>query len=608
MTRRSRHEIPQQQGAPTTPETELALARENFLTGDRVPDAIRRTIAASWQRSAQWNVTGDQLAAPYHGDLDTDGRLVHASTAVLDQLREQLSDQPVSVVLTNPEGYVLARRTGSRGLEHYLDEVSLAPGFSYAEQFVGTNGIGTALESGQATYVYQREHYTEPLGDLACAGVPLRNPTTRQVEGLLDITCWAEHANPLLMAMANSAAQSIEATLFAHVRGRETTLLNEYLQTSRRCLDPVLAFNGSVFMLNDKARQLLSSQDQTAVSEYLREELDTPAKRLSAELALPSGTYCRVHFKQVHHGNRYAGTLARVQLVDSPQRFDVPELRDAPSLPGIAGSGALWKQACRKLDRDFLEGNWTVLEGEAGVGKLALIQSVHLHRAPETRLRVFDAADSAPDRNWVQDVRHELAVGAGTIVLRHLDQLGPQVLKRLNTTLREHAGDNPSTWIAATLNRDLGDLPELDELLTAFPRSVEVPPLRHHLEDIEEIAPLMLRRITKRSDVRFSSAAMRTLLRRSWAGNVTDLQRTIQSAVRRSRAEVIELDDLPPECHSHNRRILTPLESMERDAIVNALAESGHNRAQAARSLGISRATIYRKINEYGIACAPASK
>jgi transcriptional regulator of acetoin/glycerol metabolism len=59
--------------------------------------------------------------------------------------------------------------------------------------------------------------------------------------------------------------------------------------------------------------------------------------------------------------------------------------------------------------------------------------------------------------------------------------------------------------------------------------------------------------------------------------------------------------DLPPECWSVSRRLLSPLESMERDAIVQSLLDHQGNKAKGAESLGISRATIYRKIHEYGI-------
>jgi sigma-54 dependent transcriptional regulator, acetoin dehydrogenase operon transcriptional activator AcoR len=68
---------------------------------------------------------------------------------------------------------------------------------------------------------------------------------------------------------------------------------------------------------------------------------------------------------------------------------------------------------------------------------------------------------------------------------------------------------------------------------------------------------------------------------------------------------VIQTSDLPPETQTVSRRLLSPLESMERDAIVQSLADANGNKVKAAHSLGMSRATIYRKIHEYGIVGMP---
>jgi transcriptional regulator of acetoin/glycerol metabolism len=73
---------------------------------------------------------------------------------------------------------VLCRLTAGHDLERHLDSIQLAPGFSYAEEFAGTNGIGTALESGQAAHVSGHEHYAGQLADLACAAVPIRHPVS----------------------------------------------------------------------------------------------------------------------------------------------------------------------------------------------------------------------------------------------------------------------------------------------------------------------------------------------------------------------------------------------------------------------------------------------
>jgi transcriptional regulator of acetoin/glycerol metabolism len=64
---------------------------------------------------------------------------------------------------------------------------------------------------------------------------------------------------------------------------------------------------------------------------------------------------------------------------------------------------------------------------------------------------------------------------------------------------------------------------------------------------------------------------------------------------------VIEVDKLPPVCRALSRRTLTPIEAMKRDAIIQSLEGNGGNKQAAAHALGMSRATIYRKIREFGI-------
>jgi transcriptional regulator of acetoin/glycerol metabolism len=71
---------------------------------------------------------------------------------------EQFADEPVSLVLCDPNGVMLTRDTGDSALRTQLDRVWLAPGFSYAERHVGTNGIGTALEAGAPARVFGHEY------------------------------------------------------------------------------------------------------------------------------------------------------------------------------------------------------------------------------------------------------------------------------------------------------------------------------------------------------------------------------------------------------------------------------------------------------------------
>ena len=133
-----------------------------------------------------------------------------------------------------------------------------------------------------------------------------------------------------------------------------------------------------------------------------------------------------------------------------------------------------------------------------------------------------------------------------------------------------------------------------------FPRTVVVPPLRHHVEDVAELVPHFIARLTRGAELSCSPEAMRLLMRNRWPGNVEQLYQVLRKTVARRRAGVLTPDDLPPEVRAITRRVLTPLEAIECDAIVDALLDSGGSKA-AARRLGMSRATIYRKIRGYGI-------
>ena len=154
--------------------------------------------------------------------------------------------------------------------------------------------------------------------------------------------------------------------------------------------------------------------------------------------------------------------------------------------------------------------------------------------------------------------------------------------------------------MAVTLNRKNANA-DLTKLLRFFPATVELPPLRHHIEDLQELVPFFLARLSQHGRVACSPEAMQLLLRSSWPGNAGQLWQVLKRVVQRRRAGSIQPTDLPPECWTVSRRLLSPLESMERDAIVQSLLDCDGNKVKAAESLGMSRATIYRKIHEYGI-------
>ena len=581
--------------APRHTADQLALARERFLTDATQaepgsPDGVRKTIQASWSRSRTWKVAADHIDLAYVKDPNLETPLAHGAAPVLRRLQEQLSDTAVSIILTDADGVVLDRRTGDAQLEQRLDQVHLAPGFSYAEQFVGTNGIGTALEGGQAADVYGHEHYAEGLEEFGCAGVPVRHPITGQLLGVLDLTCWSRDASPLLMALARTTAGHIERELTATSGRRELALVQEYLRACRHSNGIVLALNNDLVMMNDHARQLLPPQDQATLLATAAEAMHG-SKRAIVDVDLPSGAKARIYCAPVLTESGPSGGVVRVRLMEGAEPVGSKPFTH-PLLPGIVGSGALWQRACDEVCLQQVHGEWIAVHGEAGVGKLALLRAVHRRYNPAGRFHVVDALSRA---SFIAEVRQELAENEGTLVLAHVDALPSAELAALATLLRR---SKTRAWVCAT---HLSGDHELADVLASFPSSVEVPPLRHHIEDIRELVPFLLVKLAAGAALSCSPGAMRLLMRTRWPGNVAQLREVLRKVTTHRRVGVIEPGDLPPECQTVTGRVLNPLESIERDAVVRALLDADGNKKEAAGALGMSRATIYRKIREYGI-------
>src|SRR6266567_1139371 len=520
----------------------ISAARERFLAvGEAVAGTVREQILNSWRRSRFSSVDVDRIEPPYSADIDFDHRLARSAGPVFDRLERELTDEPMTVVLTDPEAYVLDRRCGDRALQRKLDKVSLAPGFSYAEEYVGTNGIGTALEDQSSAWVFGPEHFSERLQALSCAGAVIRNPLRGRVEGVIDLTCWRGEASPLMRVLVQEAARDVSQRLV----------------------------------------------------ELLRSPSDT-----TADLRLPSGRTVRLQSRQVASRAGVAGALIEVQTLGRvPRRRLGPMPRYLP-LAGVAGRSSAWLHACEEAITACERHARLLLVGEAGAGKLALGTAVHRRWFPSERLHVIEGPGTADPGAWIADLRQELEQTTGTIVLRRLDQLDAAVAELLAATL----GDLDATagWLVATSASH--DLPP--PLLEHFPMQVGVPPLRYRVEDLHELVPFLLDRLAPGSDARCSPEALQVLLHNQWLGNVEQLSRVLGVALGRCRGRRIESADLPAECHTVTRQVLTRWQWIERDAIVEALVEAKGNRTQAAAKLGMSRATIYRRINAFGIQLA----
>lgn len=584
----------------------MERARTSFLADDHVDQrAVRVPILESWSRARGTNLPADRVELAFEPGAASDSPLVRAATQVVREAADQLASEPISVILCDDDGVILERCTGDSSLRQHLDKVWLAPGFSYAESVIGTNGIGTALHDRGPVQVFGHEHYLEALTGLACAGHPIRHPVSGALLGVIDLTGWSRDASNVMLTAAFTMARRIEENLLDQAGRGEVALLHEYLAACERSYSAVYAVGDGLLMMNEQASTLLATGDQAPLLAEAAEALASGYRR-QLLVDLPSGATARVHCWPSSTGEGTRSGILKVNLIAQRTQPSAPRYAAAASTTiGSVGSGALWTKCSQAVDRHVLAGEWLILEGEPGAGKSTLALAAHRRHTPTDRLRVLDAADTA----WISTVGDELAAGGGTLLLRHLDQLDEAAAQELADALEPHRASTDAgrlRVIATFTGRRTQTHGRLAPLLNAFPHSVEVPPLRYHIEDVAELVPNLVGRLGGGAHLIFSPHVMRLLMRNHWPGNVEQLRRVLSKIISKRRTGMVTLSDLPSECRSITRRILTPVEAIERDAIIEALVNNGDNKAEAAREIGMSRATIYRKIRDYGIVvCLP---
>ncbi|GAB3240087.1 sigma-54-dependent Fis family transcriptional regulator [Kineosporia babensis] len=590
-------------------QRQVADARERFLTQQDVSaDIVREPILASWSRSHRRGVEADRIDLPYVTDLDTDSPLVTCAAPILRQLGEQLQSEPVSILLTDAQGVVLDRVDSDSAIARYLDRVDLAPGFSYAEKWVGTNGIGTALSEGRPVLVHGPEHYAENLERLACAGVPIKHPVQGTVLGALDLTSWAGQSTAMMQALAGACAERIERGLLNTAGLTELALFREYLKTSQRTNGVVLAVNGDVVMMNEQARRTLSAADQHSLMEWAADVRDESAP-VTLICDLPSGLVARLKYRPVNGRRGQLGGVVEVRFSKQPTAEPAVLLPRQNALPGLVGSSGVWQRCVAEVESCYRSREWLVLSGEAGTGKLALLRAVLARHDPAGHVRVLNGEDTrapAAVDAWLDEVAAELEED-GALLIRHAERLCAEALIGLGDLLQAHAlgGSTDGCWVALTLSTGpSGPAPDTETaayLLPHFPHTVAVPSLRHHSEDVPELVPSLLAGLGRGHNLRFGFDAMQQLTRAPWPGNVAQLRSVLLELLNRRRSGTVHATDLPAEARSATRRQLSQLEALERDAIVRSLSSHGGNKTRACAELGMSRATIYRKIRDYGI-------
>ncbi|MFD7785058.1 GAF domain-containing protein, partial [Streptomyces nojiriensis] len=296
---------------------------------------MRSPILSSWQRSRLLGLSPDQSELPFQEDFDLDGPLLRAAEPVLDRLQAIFAGSQTNICLADGHGMVLARRFGEKSMLRHLAPIQTVPGFVFAEQVAGTNGIGLSLAERRLCQVYGAEHFAERSQSSACTAIPLRDQLSGHIQGVLCLGYPYTEADPALIPVVRKAAEAIERRLMDQSSAREHGLLQAYLDTASLALSSDYGLDGHPVSMADFLHSELEQSDQTTLKEKAT-ELMSGDRRAAAEVPLSRGRWVTLVSRPVTSAAGVEGVVVEALLPeDSERHAPAPTHPHAPA-PGAA--------------------------------------------------------------------------------------------------------------------------------------------------------------------------------------------------------------------------------------------------------------------------------
>lgn len=541
---------------------------------------LRPEIELSWKRSQLSGIDPARVPEPTLFDpSDSSGRLLRAARPVLDELGVQLAGTGCGVLLVDRDCRVVARVFDSDALRGAMEGVGLLTGVVLSEENYGTNALGTPLEVRQGVVVHGHEHFLESFRQFSCYGQPIVHPVTRRIEGILDITATEKTANPLFAPFVARAVGDIEARLLEGARESDRRVVDAFQRAARQRGLAVAAMGQDIMLTNKAAVEMLAPSDHAAL------------RALAADV--PAGESRRLHFA-LSAGGSTALQIDRVAGADSGALF----LLDAGRTRAPVRRTAVPQDATSRLRR-------RLHELRSGTGSLALVGEPGSGRTWAARqfadgaVDVLDAAQivGQGEREWSAGLLEVVGQAPSHVLIEHVHLAPDSVLALIASLVANPAGPR------IVMTSDPMDTvpPAARDLLARCGNQVSVPALRHRIRELDGLVAALADQLG-RADLRLGPSALAALSEHAWPGNLVELRAVLAGLPDRPDGGVVRVEDLPEDYRAPGRIArLGGRERAERDAIVEALSESGGNKVHAAARLGISRTTLYSRIRALDI-------
>ncbi|MGA8037901.1 MAG: sigma-54 dependent transcriptional regulator [Candidatus Acidiferrales bacterium] len=336
----------------------------------------------------------------------------------------------------------------------------------------------------------------------------------------------------------------------------------------------------------------------------------------------------------------------KVRLVTENQ-FLRERVSSETQLDGIVGSSAKIQDVLRMISRLKETRTPVLITGESGTGKELIARAIH-YRGPLARMPFIavDCGALVPTLMESELFGHEKgsftgalktkaglfqAANGGTIFLDEIGELPVEMQAKLLRVLQEKeirpVGSNSKVpvdvRVIAATNRNLeesyrGGTFRKDLYFRLNVVTIHSPALHERRSDIPQLVHHFLDRYAPGEAIQVMPAAMKSFLQYDWPGNVRELENCIARAVALGDHSTIDVADLPPsiseisdsaaETGESSAVSTTALADLERITILRVFEQAGGDKARAGRMLGISRATLYRKLKRYNISLRHSEK
>jgi transcriptional regulator of acetoin/glycerol metabolism len=632
-----------------TNQSALALrqARTHLLEhGDFPPGSIDERVARSWRRSLSAGLlpTG-RLADHEHSSgsnlrhaLACNHDLLAHSRPVMEYLFEQVRHSHSMVILADKRA-TLMHTMGDVDFLSKAERVALATGSSWQEQYRGTNAIGTALAEANSIEIHGAEHFLERNGFLTCAAAPIM-AADGALMGVIDISGDQRSRHPHTLGLVSMAARMIENRLVIAASRRHIRLhLHAQPEGIGSVAEGIIALSedGWIVGANRTGLAMLRLNPADLGATPLTRSMDVRFEELLSRHNRRPDQPIQVH---LHDGTSlfvqvYAEQAA---LTISAPAASLPTPNDA--LAKLDTGDLRWRSATEKARRISGKPIPLLIHGESGVGKELFARAVH-DSGPRSEGPFVAINCAALPENLIEaelfgyspgaftGAKREGSIGrlreahGGTLFLDEIGDMPLSMQTRLLRVLQERqvcplGGGRPVdvdfTLICAT-HCKLREQAEQgifrsDLYYRINGLTVNLPALRER-SDFQALTERLLAYLNPKRDLYLAPELLAQLSRHPWPGNLRQYSSVLRtaSAMLDAHEEQIDWqhlsDDLVEELNAipqPDTLVITDsapqnLAELSRSAIKQALASSHGNVSEAARRLGISRQTLYRKMS-----------